>query len=87
MKLTIKLNTDNEIEVSVNKFKLLVSEKSENFNIESINKFLVAIASSLPEDEKLEIEQIVSEDKKEDKTFKYVVHLFEEFKKNLETNE
>lgn len=84
MRLKIKKNTDNEIIIYLSpKIDLVISEKKEDFNHEKINEFLIKVASSIPEGEKLEIIQEYENKNNEDKTFSHIVYLFEEFAKNF----
>lgn len=88
MELRIKKNIDNEIIVSLTpKINLVISDKNEEFTHEKINEFLIKIAASIPEGEKLEIIQEFENNNSEDKTFSHIVFLFEEFAKNFNSED
>lgn len=84
--MKLKIKRDNEkIFVSFAKEALEISENSTNWNTDGINKFLIKIASSLSEDEKIEIDYEKIEG---DEVFQYIVDLFSKFaeKFNSESN-
>ncbi|MGL6125213.1 MAG: hypothetical protein ACRC1F_01835 [Metamycoplasmataceae bacterium] len=65
-----------EIIVSFAKELLLISENSEEWTNEGINKFLISLASKTPNDEDIVLEY---DEKNEDTTYIHIVGLFKEF--------
>lgn len=65
-----------EILVSFAKEVLKISENSEDWSNEGINKFLINLASKTPNDEEIDIEY---DKENEDPTFKHITGLFNEF--------
>ncbi len=78
MKLEIKKNDEKTIFAKFANEELEISETSENWNTEGINKFLIKLASKTPSGEKIEI---IFDDKEENKIYKHIVDLFNEFAK------
>lgn len=76
MILNIKKINDKQFEVNFSDQKLEIDEKSPNWNIEGINKFLINLASKTPDDEKIELR---FDDKEEDKIYKHICFLFKNF--------
>lgn len=75
--MKLKIKKDNEkIFVSFAKEFIEISENSQNWNTDGINKFLIKIATSLSADENIEIEK---DDNKEDEVYNYIVELFTKF--------
>lgn len=71
-----KVEEENEVKIKCGKNDLLVSKTSEQWNTEGINEFLVNVATSIPEHEKLDV---IYDDKNENSMYKYVCELFLEF--------
>ena len=65
-----------EIIVGFAKEVLTISENSNEWSNEGINKFLISLASKTPDGEKITIEY---DEENEDPTFKHIVQLFKEF--------
>ncbi|MGL5732868.1 MAG: hypothetical protein ACRCXE_02255 [Metamycoplasmataceae bacterium] len=77
LKISQKENLETkEIIVSFAKEMLLISENSEEWTNEGINKFLISLASKTPSDEDIEIE---FDEENEDPTYKHITSLFMEF--------
>ncbi|MGL5204797.1 MAG: hypothetical protein ACRC63_00945 [Metamycoplasmataceae bacterium] len=75
--ITQKQNLETkEIMVGFAKETLLISETSEEWTNEGINKFLISLASKTPSDEDIEIEY---DEENEDPTYKHIISLFKEF--------
>ncbi|MGL5733049.1 MAG: hypothetical protein ACRCXE_03195, partial [Metamycoplasmataceae bacterium] len=73
LKISQKENLDTkEIIVSFAKEMLLISENSEEWTNEGINKFLISLASKTPSDEDIEIEY---DEENEDPTYKHITTL------------
>lgn len=77
MKLIIKQN-ENIIRVSFANEFLEISENSNQWTTEGINKFLIQLASKTPDGEEIELE---FDETKQDQIFLHVVDLFSEFAK------
>ncbi|MGL4948687.1 MAG: hypothetical protein ACRC42_04925 [Mycoplasma sp.] len=83
MKLNLIEKTQEEskvILVNFGKKELQISEDSQSWNTESINKFLIEVVSGLPEGEKIEL---IYDDKNEDDIYLHIVDLFSEFTNEL----
>ncbi|MGL5205661.1 MAG: hypothetical protein ACRC7B_01980 [Metamycoplasmataceae bacterium] len=77
LKISQKENLETkEIIVSFAKELLLISENSEEWTNEGINKFLINLASKTPSDENIELEY---DEENEDPTYKHIISLFNEF--------
>ncbi|MGL4252003.1 MAG: hypothetical protein ACRDCH_02625 [Metamycoplasmataceae bacterium] len=77
LKISQKENLETkEIIVSFAKELLLISENSEEWTNEGINKFLISLASKTPSDEGIELEY---DKENEDPTYKHIISLFNEF--------
>ena len=78
MTLNITQKETKEILVSFAKEILTISEDSEDWSNDGINKFLIGLASKTPDGEKIEIKY---DEENEDPTFKHIIQLFNEFTK------
>ncbi|MGL5617994.1 MAG: hypothetical protein ACRCWU_03025 [Metamycoplasmataceae bacterium] len=77
LKISQKENLETkEIIVSFAKEMLLISDNSDEWTNEGINKFLVSLASKTPSDEDIEIEY---DEENEDPTYKHIISLFNAF--------
>lgn len=85
MKINITENNEkNGVIVSCGNNNILVSKNSEEWNNEGINKFLVNISVSIPNDEKFEISEY--DEKIEGDIYKFVWELFNDFVKEYNTS-
>lgn len=76
--LTIFDENNSEIKVFYNKHQLLISKDSNKWNTEGINEFLINVATSIPENEKINV-VFDQEARKNNATYRYICELFEEF--------
>lgn len=70
-KFLAKYGRENELDISI---------ESENWNSEGINKFLIKIATTTPDENRIEIEYDQDEFAN-NKIYKHLVELFSEFAK------
>ena len=76
MTLEIKKIDEKNIIVKFANEELDINEKSENWNTDGINKFLVKLASKTPSNEKIEI---LFDEQEDNLIYKHIVSLFKEF--------
>lgn len=76
MILNIKKIEDKITLIKFANEELEISEKSEDWNTEGINKFLIKLASKTPNGEKIEI---VYDKEENDLIYKHTINLFKEF--------
>lgn len=75
--ITHKQNLEiKEIIVSFAKEYLIISEDSEQWSNDGINKFLISLASKTPNDEEIILNY---DEENEDPIYKHIVVLFSEF--------
>lgn len=80
MKLILKLKNENEFVASYADVMLEISEKSEEWNTEGINKFLINLATRTPDGDIIELE-LDQEQFENNKIYKHLCNLFNEFVK------
>lgn len=80
MKLKINKLEEKKYIVSFAKEALEISQDSDNWNTEGINRFLIQLGTKTPKDEKIEI-TCDGDLCKEDKVYNHIYELFNEFAK------
>lgn len=76
MLLEIKKIDENKFIAKFANEELEISEQSQDWNMEGINKFLIKLASKTPVNEKIELNFDVQE---ENKVYLHIIDLFQEF--------
>lgn len=89
MVLEIKWIDDKKYCAKFKNTELEINEFSENWNITGINKFLIELASDLPDKDEIEL-KIDEEKRNNDKVYNHIVDLFccfvQEYNNNLKGN-
>lgn len=65
-----------EVWIQTSKYRIVASKESSDWNSDGINKFLINVAISTPDEEQLEIN---FDNKNQNSMYKYIVDLFNEF--------
>lgn len=76
MLLEIKKIDENKFIAKFANEELEISEQSQDWNIEGINKFLIKLASKTPVKEKIELK---FNNQEENKVYLHLIDLFQEF--------
>lgn len=69
-------NDNNEIRIEFAKEKFIISRTSTEWNTSGINKFLIKVATTVPDGEYL---NVVCDENELNHTYKYICDLFKDF--------